>query len=221
MLTQFTPDDRTFALAFIAGHVGLMAVRIGFRVAAKDIVRPVVNRAEGIGNLVARWVLGALLVAAIVAYFVVPGAWMFVPVPSALRWVAIAGSVLSIALLVRAHRALNDEFSSTLRLAEGHRLVTAGPYRFVQHPIYLAFFVHFICTGIYTRSWPIGLLGVLTIGTLMTTRLRREEAMLRRAFGAEYEAYQASTGRFIPRLAPGCEPGPTPSRSRAPDRGRR
>ncbi len=44
----------------------------------------------------------------------------------------------------------------------------------------------------------IGLLGMSIILLLMTLRLKKEEALLLRTFGAEYEAYMQQTGRFLP-----------------------
>lgn len=202
MMSQFPAADAPFALVFIALHLALMGIRLRFRLEAGDLKRPLVNRAEGVGNVVARWVLGSLLIAAIVAYFLAPRTWpwMFLPVPTALRVVGAAASALSLVLLVWAHRALNREFSSTLGLKPQDHLVTWGPYRHIQHPIYVAFFTHFLATGLYTRSWPIGVLGMATILTLMTTRRRREEALLRRAFGDPYAAYQTAVPRFLPRV---------------------
>ena len=202
MLSQFPATDAPFALVFILLHLALMGIRLRFRLAAGDLKRPLVTRAEGVGNVLARWALGSVLIAAIVAYFLVPRewAWMFLPVPTALRVVGASASTLSLVLLVGAHRALNREFSSTLGLKPQDHLVTWGPYRHIQHPIYLAFFTHFLATGLYTRSWPIGVLGMATILTLMTTRRRREEALLRRAFGERYAEYQAAVPRFLPRV---------------------
>ncbi|MFW5786214.1 MAG: methyltransferase family protein [bacterium] len=202
MMSQFPTADAPFALVFIALHLALMGIRLRFRLEAGDLKRPLVNRAEGVGNVVARWTLGSILIGAVVAYFVSPREWewMFLRVPTPLRVAGAVASILALILLTRAHRALNREFSSTLGLKPQDHLVTWGPYRHIQHPIYVAFFTHFLATGLYTRSWPIGVLGMATILTLMTTRRRREEALLRRAFGERYAEYQAATPRFLPRV---------------------
>ncbi len=49
-----------------------------------------------------------------------------------------------------------------------------------------------------TESWVIGLSGGGVIGTLMTLRIKREEALLLEHFGEEYEEYRERTGMFIP-----------------------
>ena len=184
----------------MALYVSLMVIRITFRARHHDIRRRLINPEEGVGNIVARWALGTLTVAAIAAYFVAPRrlAWFFVPLPIGVRVAAVAGSACCLGLLVWSHVTLDSQFTSTLKLGSHHQLVTAGPYRFVQHPIYVSFFGLFLFTGVFTRAWPIGTLGMLTIGTLMTTRRVREEAMLRERHGTQYEIYQSETSRFVP-----------------------
>ena len=208
MLSQYLPADRPYAFAFIVLYSLLMIIRVIFRLSHHDLGRRLINRDEGIGNIIARWALGSLLIAAIALYFAAPEEtpWFYLPVPTMIRVLAVGVSAASIGLLVWAHVALNSQFSSTLRVGAGHRLVTHGPYRLIQHPIYAAFFLLFLATGLFTRSWPIGLLGMLTIGTLMTTRRVREEAMLRARYGENYDRYQARTGRFVPRFSRGALP---------------
>jgi protein-S-isoprenylcysteine O-methyltransferase Ste14 len=75
--------------------------------------------------------------------------------------------------------------------------VTDGPYRYVVHPIYTGFLLLFVSTMVFTRNW---LLGALVIGSLMTTRLVREERMMRGKVREEYAEYLKRTGRFVPRL---------------------
>jgi len=200
VFSAFDVGDQPFALLFAVLHLVLMAIRIRFRAESNDYARPLLNREEGVANVVLRWAISAMLIGAIFAYFTRPvrWGWMFMPVPTGVRIAAVFGSALSLILLHAAHRALNREFSSTLRLQEGHRLVTWGPYRYIQHPIYVAFFVHFFCTGLYSRSWPIGLFGVAVISLLMTVRLRREERLLAAAFGDRYRSYREATPRFVP-----------------------
>jgi protein-S-isoprenylcysteine O-methyltransferase Ste14 len=146
-------------------------------------------------------VVGSALLASITAYFAWPDVlpWMFVNVPAWVRVAALFPAVGSVVLLTWAHATLGPEFATTLRLKSDHKLVTVGPYAHIRHPIYTAYFVLFVATGVFTRSWIIGVLGMIVIGTLMTSRLVREESMLRERFGKEYEEYARQVGRFIPR----------------------
>jgi protein-S-isoprenylcysteine O-methyltransferase Ste14 len=77
-----------------------------------------------------------------------------------------------------------------------HKLVTWGPYRFVRHPSYLAYFLLF--AGLLA-VWP----NFLTIVPLVAIpsyvkATDREEKLLEAHFGNEYKEYQRKTGRFFP-----------------------
>jgi protein-S-isoprenylcysteine O-methyltransferase Ste14 len=80
-----------------------------------------------------------------------------------------------------------------------HKLVTWGPYRFVRHPSYLAYFLLF--TGLLVM-WP----NLLTFVPLVAIpgyirATDKEERLLEAHFGNEYKEYQRRTGRFFPRLS--------------------
>ena len=81
-------------------------------------------------------------------------------------------------------------------LADGARLVTAGPYRFVRHPMYTAVLLIALALTLDRLTVPraaawIGLLAVLAV------KLRYEESLLRARF-PEYEAYCRRTSRLVP-----------------------
>ena len=80
-------------------------------------------------------------------------------------------------------------------------LVTAGPYRFLRHPIYAAVLL-FVWSGILSQgAWASAvaiLLGI--VATAMTAvRIQAEEQLLRVTF-PEYAAYAARTKRVVPFL---------------------
>jgi protein-S-isoprenylcysteine O-methyltransferase Ste14 len=99
-----------------------------------------------------------------------------------------------------AQRTLGKEWSYTARLLEGHRLVTAGPYGIVRHPIYASMLVMWIATALaVARPWGI-VLGIVPMvwGTLV--RVKIEDALLRQAFGASFEEWKKRTPAMIPGL---------------------
>jgi protein-S-isoprenylcysteine O-methyltransferase Ste14 len=126
--------------------------------------------------------------------------WASFPLPNWLRWLGAGLAVVGTALLLGTHRALGDNFFGGLKVRRGHELVTHGPYRWVQHPMYVAFFVLGVGYLLLSANWLIGLPWL--VGTVLVSayRLRREESMMRERFGEEYQAYQRRTGRFLPRL---------------------
>jgi protein-S-isoprenylcysteine O-methyltransferase Ste14 len=208
-LSHFEPADRVFAFAFIAIYTWLMLLRVFYRSRAGDLKRRLINREEGVGNVLFRWIVGLALIVAVVFYFAAPGQppWAYVSVPPLIRFLGVLAATLGVAIIWWSHATLRETFSTTLRLREDHRLVTSGPYRYVVHPIYTGFLLLFLATTLFTRSWLIGVLGALVIGSLMTTRLRREERMMTGRFGADYTEYLARTGRFFPRPRRGFRRG--------------
>lgn len=117
----------------------------------------------------------------------------------------VALTVLTVALLeasvwivAAAVRSLGKQWSLTARVLEGHSLIIEGPYRLVRHPIYTGMFGMLLATGLAVSRWfivPIAAL-VFWIGTAI--RIRSEEALLREAFPAEYDAYARRVPAVIP-----------------------
>ena len=108
-----------------------------------------------------------------------------------------AGSVW---FVVAAARELGREWSLTARVVEGHRLVTAGPYRYVRHPIYTGMLGMLLATALAVGHWlalPFAVF-VYTLGTLV--RVRAEERLLRETFGERFEDYARRVAAFVPGL---------------------
>lgn len=79
------------------------------------------------------------------------------------------------------------------------RLVVTGPYRFVRNPMYLGAAIALAGAALFYGS--LTLLGYIAL-FLLTAHgfvLAYEEPTLLRRFGAEYDAYRARVGRWLPR----------------------
>jgi len=129
--------------------------------------------------------------------------WMdfaHLPLPLWLRWLGVlvfcAGSVL----FAWTHHALGVNWSGKLALADGHVLVTSGPYRYVRHPMYTAFFLNAIGYLLLTANWLIGPLPLLADIWMYLARVDAEEAMMTEQFGDAYRDYMQRTGRLLPKL---------------------
>jgi protein-S-isoprenylcysteine O-methyltransferase Ste14 len=83
-------------------------------------------------------------------------------------------------------------------MKDDHQLVTDGAYRWVRHPIYLAFLLMISGSGILARNWFMELTGVLLITFVILLRIPREEALLAERFGDQYIAYRKRTPSLIP-----------------------
>jgi protein-S-isoprenylcysteine O-methyltransferase Ste14 len=87
-------------------------------------------------------------------------------------------------------------------MAPPERLVVGGLYRHVRNPMYVA-----ILAAIAGQALLLGQLGLLLFSTVfwlfVAAYVRwREEPVLIRRFGADYEAYRRSVPAWWPRLRP-------------------
>ncbi|MER7991115.1 isoprenylcysteine carboxylmethyltransferase family protein [Streptomyces noursei] len=94
--------------------------------------------------------------------------------------------------------ALGRFFRGTVHIQHGHRVVTAGPYRYVRHPAYSGLLLAAAALGLLldnAASWL-----VCTVCCLLAVgyRIRVEERMLLDALGEEYRSYAARTRRLVP-----------------------
>lgn len=78
-------------------------------------------------------------------------------------------------------------------------LVVRGPYRLVRNPMYVAVLTVIAGQAVLFRASAIVVHGIV-VAVCFTLFVRLyEEPHLRRVFGAEYEAYAARVGRWLPR----------------------
>ena len=129
------------------------------------------KRDRGSGALIIFTVLVSIVLALSLGYAGVG------PLPD---WVFYPGIFLMLAgVLVRqwAIAVLGRLFSSTVRVAEDHRVVVKGPYRLVRHPSYTGVLITFIGLALAVQSWGalLVLIGVFSFsyGYRMGSRRRR------------------------------------------------
>ena len=60
---------------------------------------------------------------------------------TALAWAGALLMAAGVWLFWRSHADLGENWSVTLELQEGHKLVSSGVYKLIRHPMYAAFFV--------------------------------------------------------------------------------
>ena len=131
--------------------------------------------------------------------------WSGIRAPQAIGFLQIAGALVT---LGGAALALACVFTFTF-VGRGtpapfdppRRLVDRGPYGWIRNPMYLGATVALLGAAMFYSSWGLALfaLGFFLV-TAAFVRLY-EEPVLRRKFGAEYEAYCARVGRWWPRRA--------------------
>lgn len=117
------------------------------------------------------------------------------PPPLALAAAAATGGLLAQALRWWAIATLGERWSTRVVVLPGAAPVTAGPYRLLRHPNYLAVVAEIACVPLAYGSWRTALLFSAGNAALLAVRIRAEE----RALGTSWAA--AFRGR--PRLIPG------------------
>ncbi len=119
-------------------------------------------------------------------------------VPGWLHVLGFALVALGGVLVVVAGLRLGPSLTPTPVPTERGRLTTTGLYRFSRHPIYTG--VLAIVVGIVIRSANllIAAVGVVAF-VFFAAKARWEEDRLRERYD-DYDAYAATTGRFLPRL---------------------
>lgn len=141
------------------------------------------------------WLYVLVQLALLVGIFVAPPgeAW---PVPSGLvpvlKAVQVVGTLVLVVALVQLGRSLT---ALPTPLPEA-TLKTGGLYRWVRHPIYSGVLLLALPSAVLSRSW-LALGCALALVAWFTAKARFEEDLLRRRYPA-YEAYAASTPRFVP-----------------------
>ena len=103
-------------------------------------------------------------------------------------------------LFYRSHADLGTNWSVTLEVREGHRLITNGVYRGVRHPMYSALALYSVGQALVIPNWVAGLSNLVAFAVLFALRVGAEEKMMAQQFGNEYATYTARTKRLIPRV---------------------
>jgi protein-S-isoprenylcysteine O-methyltransferase Ste14 len=76
-------------------------------------------------------------------------------------------------------------------------LVLDGPFRFTRNPLYLAMALLTIGIGLWLNTWWVLILLLPAVAAVDRVVIAREEAYLRRRFGAEYDAFTARVRRWL------------------------
>lgn len=100
----------------------------------------------------------------------------------------------------RSQKDLDQNWSPSLVIWQGHELVTDGIYRWIRHPLYSSLWVWGISQPFLLQNWIAGWIGIVAVGLVHIIRLPREEEMLEDHFGEAYRQYRSRTGGIFPKL---------------------
>jgi protein-S-isoprenylcysteine O-methyltransferase Ste14 len=154
---------------------------------------------EGGWSIVLRPLSLLVLLALVAGYAAIPGepAWLILPLPAWLRWTGAVLGVCGLISLIWVHQTPRKYWSTVLQLRESHALITAGPYRWIRHPMYSALMLCFLSLAIISAVWPLLLPAVGTVPFFFRITVKEEEMMIGQ-FGEIYRVYKKRTDRFIP-----------------------
>jgi protein-S-isoprenylcysteine O-methyltransferase Ste14 len=196
-------ESITFRLIIIVQLVAMAVIRAYFGAprarGAAQATAP--RRAEPPWLTVTLLAIAVLHFGAILAYLASPPlvGWSAFDVAVPIRWLGILISCLGVAGEIWAAVALGGSYSPMLRVAEERVVVTAGPYRWIRHPLYAFWLPTMAGLGVAAGNGFILVSGAVLILVLMIVRVPREEAMMVEGLGEAYRQYMTRTGRLVPR----------------------
>ena len=126
-----------------------------------------------------------------------PLGWRMIPASPFPRLAGIALTDAGVALAIWARVVLGKQWSGTVTIKEGHRLIRNGPYSVVRHPIYSGLLLAFLGTALVVGE----LRAFLAVGVILVIWLiksRVEERFMTERFGREYEDYRRHTWALVP-----------------------
>ena len=110
----------------------------------------------------------------------------------------VAAYALGLWLLHRSHVDLGRNWSNTLQIREGHRVVTEGVYRRIRHPMYAALLLFSLGQALVVPNWLAGPGFLASLALLVALRLGPEERLMLETFGPTYADYRSRTRRLLP-----------------------
>ena len=187
--------------------VGLGTLGIALAAMARALRRPGGRVEPG-----ARIALRLPILAVATLGFIGAGIWLWRPLPcpigigtnmplllAAIGLLVLAGACI---LYLWGLRSLGAMFAPSsgfgVRLHVGHRLIDAGPYAVVRHPMYLAVMLAALGSLSLYRTWATLAFAVMMLG--LVVRARREERVLAQELGEEWRKYAARVPAWLPRL---------------------
>ncbi len=89
-------------------------------------------------------------------------------------------------------------YTFEVAIANDHRVISTGPYRYVRHPAYSSALLNFLGLGICTGNFLSFLWITVPVAWALLHRIQVEEAALNEALGRSYTDYAQKTARLIP-----------------------
>ena len=134
---------------------------------------------EGILIILLLRIGGLVLWLSMLGYLIYPPllAWSKFGLPVWIRWLGVGLGIVSLPLIYWMFRSLGAGITPTVATRKDHKLVTAGPYRWIRHPLYTFGTLFFLSFALMADSWFIAVMALVAIA-LLSIRLPKEETLL-------------------------------------------
>jgi protein-S-isoprenylcysteine O-methyltransferase len=96
-----------------------------------------------------------------------------------------------------AYKSLGSSYSQEVVILKNHRLITAGPFKFIRHPQYLSQILLDLGAGFAILSYILIPLAVIEIPFLLL-RAGLEEKLMAKYFKDDFKEYKKNTGFMLP-----------------------
>ena len=195
-------DETLFRLLFAISAIFMFAIRIYYQSRIKSTHPGTQERGSRL-HLIPGAIAALVTIVFGFEYIFVPGTFGFaylIQYPTWLRWVGALMLAIGISLLWSAHHSLGMSFHSLVIQKKDQELVQTGPYKWICHPIYTAYFLNYIGGGLLASNWVLTFIPTLSFGLMVYLRLGEEEAAMIELFGDKYRQYMNRTGRFLPKI---------------------
>jgi protein-S-isoprenylcysteine O-methyltransferase len=118
----------------------------------------------------------------------------------ALTWAGIVMVWAGMAFRLWAVLTLGAFFRTSVVLQDGHRLVTAGPYRWLRHPAYTGTIVTMTGLGLAFGNWASLAAMAILPALAIAWRMHVEERALTEQFGQAYVDFRQHRSAVIPHM---------------------
>lgn len=192
-------DEFIFKIIFVAVWIIYILIRVPFdKVYKRQSKVKVLDK--GIEKL--------LLLLLMTGMLLIPFIWVFTPILDAfslemtlwLRFLGLLICLISLYYFYLIHKTLGLNWSPTLEIMDGHRLIKAGVYKKIRHPMYLQILLWSIAQFFIISNAIAGSTGLLSWAIFYFIRFPREEQMMANYFGEQYLKYKLQTGRILPKI---------------------
>lgn len=192
-------NETFFKISLIILFTAFSIIRINYNLKARKAgFQTVIEESKAYSIILALFICYEVFTLFLFLLFPHTLAWGNISIPFWGRWLGVLLGVLSLLLFIWVHINLGANYSSKVRIAREQRLITSGPYRFLRHPMYSAFFLLHFSVFLISSNWFLGATWTFLLTLIIFIRVNREERMLIERFKEEYLTYMEMTGRFLP-----------------------